>query len=880
MQSIHATLTGHRHCYSYSFSTRGARAVFALALASATGTALAADLHDWNVRGGALSIHVNGMTAAGLDLELCSTCAADAASSTAPWTIVEPVTDGSRLMVDLSPADPQLVTADVGISAGLVARGALRSARMDEMRITSPPMLDNPTLWVTSAADPTRPALIIRDYDFRLNRNTGQALITSEAVTLSPEWAKRLGLSGYEHAPLARVVVELDVEDADGIGPAIPDAEREAFADDFGSIAGTSLGPDVTVWALSGTQNYGCSGEFVPNPDPDPPDEIYVCVPDPETGEFISGFAIGTISCNVGDENLVWFANTDQHPVIAQNMYRLKSNRFEQIGMAWVKHGFFATDSNHCDTCSDVDHSIPGTYLAVGCSDLYSAGLNGNWAYLGPRSEINAHAGTNLGPPNTGQPSPDRAERRLQVENKYLYPEVNAGSRYFVEGHYVTPDDAAAENDNNNIAYKEVSVIQLDVEEFAISDGGPPSVTEQPAIRGWAATDPTVLIAEAQVPGEGLFVAAAKAIELPDSFYRYEYAVFNMNSDRSGGSFSVPLPDGAAVRNPGFHDARYHSGEPYDGTDWPATVENGRIFWESEPYATNENANALRWSTMYNFWFETNVPPLETPVTLGLFKPGTPESIDITLLAPATGVVDCNGNGVPDSCDLSCSGVGCSEPDCATSNDCNENLVPDECDADCNENGIPDSCDLSWATGLECSTCLGEVGTSNDCNANLVPDECEPDCDNDGIPNDCETITDTDGDGTDDCEDLCPTTTPEGICDCVPQCCCDSGICFSGLTPEACLGLGGGCAPVCQVPKCRDGCLLGDIDGDGDVDLADTAAFERCFSGDLNLPGFVAPGGDCLHRCDFDEDGDVDVEDYFIDTTAERYLFYDAFSGP
>ena len=42
----------------------------------------------------------------------------------------------------------------------------------------------------------------------------------------------------------------------------------------------------------------------------------------------------------------------------------------------------------------------------------------------------------------------------------------------------------------------------------------------------------------------------------------------------------------------------------------------------------------------------------------------------------------------------------------------------------------------------------------------------------------------------------------------------------------------------------------------------------------------MAPNADCLQWCDFDEDGDVDEEDYF-DVTAElRYLFYDAFFGP
>jgi hypothetical protein len=51
----------------------------------------------------------------------------------------------------------------------------------------------------------------------------------------------------------------------------------------------------------------------------------------------------------------------------------------------------------------------------------------------------------------------------------------------------------------------------------------------------------------------------------------------------------------------------------------------------------------------------------------------------------------------------------------------------------------------------------------------------------------------------------------------------------------------------------------GDLDGDGDVDLADFAAFAQCFGG-ANLP----PAGSCPAGvdADFDDDGDVDLADF------------------
>lgn len=98
--------------------------------------------------------------------------------------------------------------------------------------------------------------------------------------------------------------------------------------------------------------------------------------------------------------------------------------------------------------------------------------------------------------------------------------------------------------------------------------------------------------------------------------------------------------------------------------------------------------------------------------------------------------VDCNGNAIPDSCELAF-------------NDCNANGIPDECDlsagsaSDCNANGIPDSCDI--AQGREIDTDGNSVPDScEDCNGNGVPDSVDidagisQDCQPDGIPDDCQ----------------------------------------------------------------------------------------------------------------------------------------------
>ncbi len=467
-----------------------------------------------------------------------------------------------------------------------------------------------------------------------------------------------------------------------------------------GEVASPPPDPDVIVYGLYGTVSYG--SEIIP-----------------QTGELVSGFAVGTIACNAGTANLVWFADTNQHPVIAQNMYRLMDNRFEQIGMSWVKHGFYATDSSHCAQCTDTNGSVPGYYLAVGCSDLYSASLNGNWTYLGPRSEINAHTGYNPGPViYTPPPSPHISEGRLQVPNADLDPALNPGAVYYLEGHYVTPDDAEAGNDDNNIAYKQVIVLPSGVDRFMLAESGEPSVPETAAIYAWAAVDPTVVMREVRVPDEGLFIVGAKSSDLGDGFYRYEYAVFNMNSDRSAGSFSVPLPPGTVVDSTGFHDVSYHSGEIYSDLEWNVTVTTEAVTWSTLPADEDWDANALRWSTLYNFRLVCTALPGLRDVTLGLFKPGTPTAVTVSTEAPAV-ALPCTNDEDCEDYDY-CTGSGyCSMGTCHYTflSDCNGSGREDECDIaegtalDCNTNGVPDECDIA-------------SGFSFDENGNGIPDEC------------------------------------------------------------------------------------------------------------------------------------------------------------
>ncbi len=93
--------------------------------------------------------------------------------------------------------------------------------------------------------------------------------------------------------------------------------------------------------------------------------------------------------------------------------------------------------------------------------------------------------------------------------------------------------------------------------------------------------------------------------------------------------------------------------------------------------------------------------------------------------------MDCNGNGIPDSCDLA-SGASTDcfaySTGCGASRETAPDGIPDECQPgpDCNANDIPDPCDLKCGPlGSICG--IPGCGTASDCNSNCIPDNCEID---------------------------------------------------------------------------------------------------------------------------------------------------------
>lgn len=505
------------------------------------------------------------------------------------------------------------------------------------------------------------------------------------------------------------------------------------------------LGPDVIVGDLSSVNDYARLGDT-------------------------AALTMTTVSCNAGTEAVLWNPlPSNLHPVISQNLYRLHNGRLEQIGQSWLKHGYFALQTTFC--YADCEPVADGMSLGPHCSDPYSAAVN-QGPNLGPRREVNPVTGY-----FDGSTANDHAghvhttiSHGLQVKHADL---GIPGARYFVEAHYLAPDDAATGNGNNNASHREVAVTGNSSD--WIFTPLSPTVQRQPAIHAWSGAARTVLDSW---PEDGRIIIANKVTALGGGVNRFDYAVYNMNSERGIRAFTVPI-GGATVSNVGFSAVASHD-EGFSNAPWVHTVGSSSITWSSESFIDNPNANAIRWGTMYNFWFETTASGVGSSATLGRFKPGPGSTLIVGWVrAPAPG--DCNTNGVADDLDIAGGAA-----------DCNFNGLPDECElpfSDCNQNMVPDDCDLSSGGSLDCNgnaqadECDTASGRSPDCNANSIPDECEQssDCNVNGVPDSCDLV-DNDCDANavpDDCQPDCDL---DGIID--P--CAGEPDCNNNGVPDSC----------------------------------------------------------------------------------------------
>ena len=467
----------------------------------------------------------------------------------------------------------------------------------------------------------------------------------------------------------------------------------------IGCTIGNTYYIRIASYGTSARGNFTLTVQFAPpTPPPGPPvlgpDVVVNQITDvarwgTDAAGTTTAYSVGTDSCNPGDVPVMWIDSNSylpdfditQHPVISQNMFRLKSygpySRFEQLGQSWLKHGFVSTNSGACGTCQTSNvwfpstqafRNIGGDALGVNCSDTYGAGLNGSQGNLGPKNIVNATLGTS--PFVRGGATGDATTKsRLQVPTTDVISQP-AGTRFFVDAYYVAADDSqfvragqtVATNALNNSSWRELTATSINsTPAFAGT-----THQREPGILAWKAADAAVTIVtvdhddtpnpstgyrdnNGQPAFPGTFIrsrywVAAKSTALAGGLYRYEYVVYNHNSDRSANSFSIPLPAAATLTDTFFRAPKWHSGEPYSTAQWSTARAGDAVTFSTESFATNANANALRWGNSFNFGFTTNIAPTTGSTSIGLFKAGTiagaPASIAATGLSVPT-VLSC-----------------------------------------------------------------------------------------------------------------------------------------------------------------------------------------------------------------------------------------------
>ncbi len=398
-------------------------------------------------------------------------------------------------------------------------------------------------------------------------------------------------------------------------------------------------GPDLIVADLTGVQQFGRVGDQV-------------------------GLAVGTIACNKGDTQVRWAPMPlVEHPVIMQNLYRLKDGRFEQIGQSFAKHIFGVLNRDACGFGCTPGCTGVNAPLCPGCSDSYSASLNSAQSALGSRVWI--HPFTGVFPANandhTGHVT-DGLSYRVIVSDDDLAQDLNGNDQaeYFAEGQVVSPDEhigfnGVANNQYNNVAYRRYDVLGNAGETYAFTPADA-TVAETPAIFAWPGA--TVVALEPEPGQDGALYLAYRVTGPEGGLWSYEYALYNMNYSRSVRSIRFPLPADAVISDTGFHGPPQHPGWPADGTfndeglsdaPWSLALSATSIEWSTDTQAQNPNANAVRWGTLYNFRFRATQSPRPVSAVLAPFAGG----VDFSAAAVAPGLAgDLDNDGDVDFQDL------------------------------------------------------------------------------------------------------------------------------------------------------------------------------------------------------------------------------------
>ncbi len=334
------------------------------------------------------------------------------------------------------------------------------------------------------------------------------------------------------------------------------------------------------------------------------------------------GVAFQNQLCNPGSVPVEWRSPggsigsnilTD-HPKFGFLVAREVNGRLVQISdWSYCKHAFLSLNSASVSPCLGgcVIPPAGGAQLGVKCSDIYSAGNNASRTYLGPPAEINPWLGTwpavgsyfdvgeaagaSDGLRSLNTSGFDSVKNRVTIREADIAGGVSSGLYFAI---HVICEGERVENRGNNIMSRP----------FTLAWNGTswtPTTTGTASFGSILSRWPGATVTEGSNGGtgtladqDGRFAVAVKVTGPTNGMWRYEYCVHNIDNNRGGATFSLPVCPTGRVQNIGFRDIDTNA-----LNDWTSSVSGGRITWTAP--ATNPH----NWNSLYNFWFDSDVAP-------------------------------------------------------------------------------------------------------------------------------------------------------------------------------------------------------------------------------------------------------------------------------
>jgi hypothetical protein len=166
-------------------------------------------------------------------------------------------------------------------------------------------------------------------------------------------------------------------------------------------------------------------------------------------------------------------------------------------------------------------------------------------------------------------------QHRLAVSDDDLDPEVNPGARYIVELYTLSHDDS---EHTNSLGWQEVDISgqpggtwDLDFRQVMGNQGS--------ALDAWEGGERTV-IPEAELIDDGRCYLDLHVSDNGDGTYRYEYALYNLDMNRSVSSITIPVGEDVAVTSLGFK-AVQSADDGFNNDPWEAARDGSAVTWST-----------------------------------------------------------------------------------------------------------------------------------------------------------------------------------------------------------------------------------------------------------------------------------------------------------